>query len=527
LENLSGFWQLRTEASRPYSPYQIVTTMMNRKRILTIFLVLGTMIISAGGSWYLGSKIQSPAEAAARTAPPEPSPILVPVEERVLNSRIVARGTARYGLPQTISVAPSSLKGDIGLITRVPLRNTQLNEGSLLLTASGRPVFVLFGETPAYRDMIPGLSGDDVLQLEQALERMGFRPGQVDGLYDDRTGTAVFQWYTAAGFDPFAATPEQLATIRSLEQELAAAQINQVAVDQAASTAPLAVTAAQSDLWAASSAAQATVDELTYIRNELWRDWAPDQDRIIADNNLAAAKAALSAIYTSAQAAIQAAKDAQSAAEREAVAAAERVEQITVELERARYEAGVKVPLDEIVFLPSLPVRVEQVDVVVGDAVVGPVMVVTNNQVAIDSSVPLDEAALIKPGMAVAIDEPDLGIEATGTIVRVADGPGTNGVDGFHVYFETFVDETPIALEGFSLRLTLTVESTGGAVTAVPISALTLAADGRSRLQVANNGSLEFVVVEPGLSADGFVEVAPIEGTLEAGQMVVIGFQEN
>lgn len=500
---------------------------MNKKRIFTIFLVLGTMVVSAVGSWYLGSQIQSPAEAAARTAPPQPSPILVPVEERVLTSEIVTRGTARYGLPQTISVAPSTLKTDAGLITRVPLRNTQLGEGDLLLTASGRPVFILRGSTPAYRDMVPGISGEDVRQLEQALVRMGFRPGMVDGTYDERTGTAVAEWYAAAGFEPFGATPEQLATIRALEQDLVHALNNQVAANEAAATAPLAVTAAQSDLWAASSAAEATVNELKFIRDELWRDWAPDQDRIIADNNLAAAQAALSAIHTAGQAAIRAAVDAQKAAEREATTAAELVAQVTADLEKARYEAGVKLPLDEFIFLPALPVRIEQVDVVVGDPVVGPVMVVTNNQVAIDSSVPLDEAPLIKAGMVVAIDEPGLGIVATGVIERVAEGPGTNGVDGFHVYFETFVDETPVSLEGFSLRLTLTVESTGGAVTAVPISALSLAPDGRSRLQIANNGSLEYVVVEPGLSADGFVEVTPIEGSLEAGQLVVIGFQEN
>jgi hypothetical protein len=75
------------------------------------------------------------------------------------------------------------------------------------------------------------------------------------------------------------------------------------------------------------------------------------------------------------------------------------------------------------------------------------------------------------------------------------------------------------------LRLTIPVESTGGAVTAVPISALSLAADGTTRLQVDNNGTLEFIVVEPGLSANGFVEVTPLENTLEPGQLVVIGFE--
>jgi hypothetical protein len=127
--------------------------------------------------------------------------------------------------------------------------------------------------------------------------------------------------------------------------------------------------------------------------------------------------------------------------------------------------------------------------------------------------------------MAVVIDEPDLGIKATGTVSKVADTPGTFGVDGFHIYFEVVVDETPASLVGVSLRLTVPTESTGGAVTAVPVSALSLAADGTSRVQVDKNGSLEFVVVEPGLSADGFVEVTPVDGKLVPGQLVVVGYK--
>src|SRR5574341_1390459 len=147
---------------------------MGRKRILTLFVVLALMVLSAAIGWVAASRIISPAEAAARTAPPAPSPILSPVEERVLTSDIVTRGTARFGLPRSISIIPSSLKPAAGIITRLPARSTQLREGDVILTASGRPIFVLQGETPAYRDLVPGVSGDDVRQLEQSLKRLGF-----------------------------------------------------------------------------------------------------------------------------------------------------------------------------------------------------------------------------------------------------------------------------------------------------------------------------------------------------------------
>lgn len=487
----------------------IIDQLKSRKRISAVLLVLALVVVSAIGGWLAGSTIQSPAEAAARTAPPQPSPILVPVEERVLTSDIIARGTARFGRPQTISLASSTLKADPGIITTLPTRDTQLDEGDVLLTVSGRPVFVLQGPIPAYRDLVPDISGDDVLQLEQGLARLGFDPGPMDGLYDEATSAAVTNWTLAAGFEPFGATAEQLAQIRTLEQELTIATNAQLAAEESAATASLAVTAARAEAGAAIQAAKAEVTTA-----------GTNADRELAQTTARATQLA-------GEVAIRAALDDQANAERDAQLAADMVVQITSDLETARRDAAEKAPLDELVFMPDLPLRVEQLEVEVGDEASGPVMTVTNNQLAIDSSLPLDEAPLVKPGMAVAIDETDLGINATGEVSRVAANPGTDGVDGFHIYFEVLVDENPVSLDGFSLRLTIPVESTGGVVTAVPISALSLAADGGSRVQVDNNGSLEFVAVEPGLSSAGFVEVTPIDGQLEPGQLVVIGFENQ
>jgi hypothetical protein len=71
------------------------------------------------------------------------------------------------------------------------------------------------------------------------------------------------------------------------------------------------------------------------------------------------------------------------------------------------------------------------------------------------------------------------------------------------------------------------VESTGSAVTVVPVSALFLAAGGTSRLQIERNGKLDFLEVKPGLSAGGFVAVTPINGTLSAGQLVLVGYEKS
>lgn len=501
---------------------------MSRKRISTIALVLAVVVLTAAASWIAGSTIKSPAEVAARTAPPTPSPILVPVEERVLTSDIVTRGTARFGLPQPVSLVPSSLKRDVGVITTLLVRNTQLNEGDVMLAASGRPVFVLQGEVPVYRDLVPGISGDDVRQLEDGLKRLGFDPGPVDGTYDEQTSAAVADWYTSAGFQPFGPTAEQLANIRTLEQELAVAMNNKFAADAAVAAAPLAVDAARANAENANALAVVDVTTKTAIRDQaVANPVSTAYERASANAELAVAEAAVESTRLAGELEIQSAIDAQNAAEREAKLADDLAVRAAADLEITQRQTGVQVPIDEIVFFPTVPVRIEQVNAIVGDALSGPVLTVTNNQLVIDSSLRLEEAPLVKSGMAVAIDERDLGIKATGVVGTVADTPGTFGVDGFHVYFEIVVDETPLSLEGVSLRLTIPVESTGGAVTTVPVSALSLAADGTSRVQVENNGALEFIVVEPGLSSGGFVEVTPIEGTLAAGQLVVVGYESQ
>ncbi len=466
---------------------------MIRRRIRSLLLVLGLVVLAAAGGWALGSRIQSPAEAAARTAPPQASPILVPVEQRVIETNIIARGTARYGQPVSISLVPSTLKLAPAILTGVPEIDARLTEGSLLLTVSGRPVFVLQGALPVYRDMGPGLSGEDVRQLETALQRMGMDPGEVDGRFDQNTSAAVAAFYRAAGFEPFGPTPAQKQQIRDLEAALAMATSQKSAAEDAAARAPLGVEAAR---------ARAELNLLTAS--------APERAVVQIEGEIL----------------VREAMDAQCAAEREAGRLNELVLQITADLTAAQDRAGVQVPSDEIVFLADLPARVDSLSLLIGQPIAGGVLIVTNTQLVIDSSLPLDEALLVKPGMPVFIDEPDLAIEASGSVSRVAQVPGTDGADGFHIYFETLVDAAPTALDGVSLRLTIPTSSTGEAVTAVPVSAITLGADGSSRVQVEREGSLAFVEVEPGLSADGFVAVTPIGASLQPGQLVVVGFEQ-
>ncbi len=572
---------------------------MSRNRIVVLISVLAAVAVAAIGGWIAGSQIESPADAAARTAPPKPSPILVPVEQRVLSSNVVTRGTGRFGLPQPIAIAPSGLKPGAGLITTLPVPNQQLEEGAVMLTASGRPLFVLQGKVPAYRDLVPGTSGDDVRQLEEGLARLGFDPGPVDGSYDRRTSAAVARWYAAGGWEPFGPTPEQLAQLQSLEREYgdatkvrlaaeAAAAAAGLSVEAARATAehsqrqaaaelaarqadrlrlagegdngnaPLAVRSERAKAAHAASAAEADVAasiadralvvldprqpesvraaadaklelaraaaEQTRLEAELAVQ-AAERDASLAADQLALAETAVKSAQLAGELQVRAALDAQKVAELEARLAVEHAVRLGEDLERAKSRLGVQVPVDEIVFIAALPVRVHEVSAVVGDEARGPLLNVTDNRLAVDASLPLDTAPLVKPGMPVAIDEQALGIEARGVVELVASTPGSHGVDGYHIYLEVRVLEATTPLEGVSLRLTIPIESTAGEVTAVPISALSLAADGTSRVQVERDGALQYLVVEPGLSADGYVEVRPVDGALSAGELVVVGYE--
>ena len=570
---------------------------MAATRVNVLWATLGLVGGMALGAWYAGSRIQSPAEMAARTAPPDPSPILVPVESRVLSSDIVTRGTVRFGLPQPISIAPSQLKGGVGLIASLPRPNAGFREGEILLSISGRPVFILQGATPVHRDMSPTTSGGDVLQLEEALARLGFDPGPVDGLYDQKTSAAVERFYRKAGWDPHAPTREQRAAVLALERDWSDAARSRLAAETARETAVRAVAAAQAladqntrqaaiDVAArggaprrsgdtrtnptlaveteraraahAQSAAAADVaaqvaeraiivldprqTETARANSEARLNAARAAQRKarleadlaiqnamreadLAQDRIKLAEAAVNADRLEGERNVRAALEQQRLAEFDLKIASERAERAERELTVARDRLGVQVPADEIVFVPSLPVRIHEVTGSVGASASGALMSVTDNQLSIDSQLPIGAAPRVKPGMKVAIDEQALAIKATGIVETVANAPGTRGVDGYHFYLGVRVDSTPVNLAGFSVRLTIPIETSKGTVTAVPTSAVSLAVDGTSRVLLDRGGSFEYVTVQPGLSAGGYVEVTAPDGKLAAGQLVVVGYK--
>lgn len=385
---------------------------MSRRTLLIV--VVAVAAVSSSVTWFANELIRSPAEAAAQSGPPAPAPILVPVEEQVLATKVVTRGTGRYGSPRQLSITPSSLKSGSGIVTSLPKAGSSVDEGQVLLTISGRPVFLLRGTLPAFRDLGPGISGRDVRQLEQALKRTGLAPGPVDGTYDAATASAVAALYGRHRFQPVVATEAQLAAARPPEAELVAG----------------------------------------------WRA-----------------------------------------------------------------ESGVQLPSDEVIFVPDAPVRISELLGSVGDRPAGALVTVTDSDVVIDGLLPVEQAGRVREGARVVIDEAALGIDTAGRVSAVAGRPGTEGADSFHVAFEVAVPHPPPSLIGASVRLTVPIRSTKEAELTVPLSAVSLGPYGGSRVQRSVDGGFDFVPVETGLAADGYVSVTPREGTLEPGDLVVVGFE--
>jgi HlyD family secretion protein len=144
--------------------------------------------------------------------------VLVPVEEGHLTARVVTRGDVTPRNPTAILVTQPPPDRD-PVLTRVPSVGTHVAEGDVLYELAGRPIFVLEGTIPAYRDLAPGDSGQDVEGLQGALKRLGLYAGTLDGEYGVATAGALQKLYTAHGYTPPQAPAETRDRLEALLQQ--------------------------------------------------------------------------------------------------------------------------------------------------------------------------------------------------------------------------------------------------------------------------------------------------------------------
>jgi peptidoglycan hydrolase-like protein with peptidoglycan-binding domain len=538
--------------------------------------VIGVVVLAAGLGWFFGSQIRSPAEIAADAEPPPASNITVEVVSEELSADVITRGDIVYDEPAQVSLSGSFAQQPERLIvTQAVEQGVELGEGDVVVEVVGRPVFFLTGEIPMYRDLRPGSTGDDVLQLEEALAGLGFLAGSPDATWDENTGSAVAAWYESAGYRANGLSEEDEAMLRAARDRVRSAEAG--VADAIAALSEANEGAGRSAILSAEGEVAAAQDALELARlDETWanEDAADAQRKAIAD--LAAAETALEkaqsaepptpkdqlaelqADVTEAQAAVAAAERNVSrvaaeqtslvaqaanrlevaeaslsemregidtnAMERQVQSARDELAAAQEELGDLESELGTWLPAGEVVFLDRLPVRVDQVSVARGSEISGAFVTVTGSVVTMRAAVSESDAPLLEEGMSVQIENPKGETFIPGVISSVADRPGTNGVQADRVYVEIEPEELPEEIIGQNVRVVIPVSSTGGEVLAVPAAALYATADGSTRVEVEEDGgTLRTVNVETGLAAGGLVEITPIDGDIAVGDLVVVG----
>ncbi|MEU9062484.1 peptidoglycan-binding protein [Streptomyces sp. NPDC048430] len=420
--------------------------------------------------------IKSPSQAAAEARPPERSVLTSPVEHRVLTSSVIVRGQVVAG--QSVDVAPQVAGGEDGaapVVTKLPVKQgDRLKAGQVLLEVSGRPVFALPGRIPVYRDLKPGAEGDDVKQLQEALQDLGHGTGgDTAGTFGAGTKAALNAFYAGIGYDPLQAVDDN---------------------GEGLKTAEGAVTAAERAVEEAQDAeGKGSARGVQYARDDLAE----------ARDDLAAAQAASGPRLPAG-------------------------EVVFLQGFPARVDAvpgRVGAPVDGTMLTVSggkLAVQAYLQEHQKG-------LVRKGQRVQIYSELTGIEAQAKVGSLADSLTAPDSGSGGGGGEGEPGGGvPAAAGQSGYLLRVDP--DKALDAqLAGQDVRLTIEAARTDGKALVVPITALTAGADGRTTVTVLQpDGEQRRVEVRTGTAGDGFVAVEPVGAArLDKGEQVITGVKKG
>lgn len=412
----------------------------------------------------LSTLVRSPAQVAAETEAPERTVLTAVVEQRLLEDTVVLRGTVLQTRP--VEIRPAAVfEAERMVVTGVRVKVGQrLAKGAVVAEVSGRPVVVLPGAFPAYRDIRPGARGKDVAQLQAALRSLGYRVA-TETVFGPSTKAALTRLYDALGY-PVPTTGEADA--------------------QAVRAARAQVTAAERALRQAQAVATP----------------APGTSSVAdAKQALTQAKADLAALVA-------------------------RTGPMLPMGEVAfvpRFPARV-VKVDAVV---GQEVTGTLAVLAVGDVVaVGTLAGADPQGVVVDLPVQIraGESGETLPGKVVAVGEAAAAMAAApGGSGESGDSGGGTVPTGYAVAVagDAQLDE---ALVGQAVRLSIVVASSAQPVLVVPVAAVSAGADSQATVTVvAGADEQRTVPVTVGRTGDGYVEVTAPAGQLQAGDRVVVG----
>ncbi|MER8048131.1 peptidoglycan-binding protein [Streptomyces sp. NPDC094032] len=164
-----------------------------RRRRIVVPLAL-VAVIGGTGALAVTRPWEGPGTAAAR---PSVGHGTVVVEKGSLSSGIQVGGALAFDAPTPVVPAGQ------GTLTALPAVGSVVRAGGKLYEVDGRPVVLMNGRRPLWRDLGPGIpDGPDVAQLERNLVRLGHAEGlglSVDGKFTKATAVAVKRWQKSLG----------------------------------------------------------------------------------------------------------------------------------------------------------------------------------------------------------------------------------------------------------------------------------------------------------------------------------------
>lgn len=145
-----------------------------------------------------GLLLHSPGERITYDLPP--SQLTAQVTSQGLSTDLTGSGI--FQNTGHISISAQAPADRSLVVTRNPLSVGQEAAWcDVIVEVSGRPILLLQGEIPAYRDLTAGDSGRDVRQLQEALRGCGYQVA-ADGIFGKQTEKVIKSLYADAGYSP-------------------------------------------------------------------------------------------------------------------------------------------------------------------------------------------------------------------------------------------------------------------------------------------------------------------------------------
>jgi peptidoglycan hydrolase-like protein with peptidoglycan-binding domain len=171
---------------------------LRAKRFFFGGLAIGVIVMSVVG---LATTvfIESPGDVAAQSAAPPATTLTAVARWQVLREAITVPGIVRS--TRNITILGRAPYATVTL-TRLPVRpGDRVRPGHVIAEIDGRPVILLRGTLPAYRDLHVGDHGPDVGQLQRALQSLGYADFDPRGSFGQSTALALLLFYQHLGYE--------------------------------------------------------------------------------------------------------------------------------------------------------------------------------------------------------------------------------------------------------------------------------------------------------------------------------------